>query len=280
VKDSILGPFSKFIFLQAAAAAVGFTLPFALSFFAAWVLDPVFGLTGAGMAIVAFVRAGQKGERSARLVRVSLLVWAACALGWLGLAFLAGQASRADLLPWNVDSFLAFRYQELPVFTTACLAYFQLGPFRARGMGKSTRQLVAGNPYVHEAGAVKPELIERAERILLLQLPRSYRQFLLEYGELRGPVRIVGLGEATDLDHPTPEDLVGATYDAHARLGLPRHLVVCALDDDDRPVCLDVQRTKAEESPVVVWDPATRAATDAASSFGAYLNARLGHKQG
>lgn len=276
-----LSPLERFMALQLVAATLAFGLPLALSFLAVLILDPVFGFAGAVVAILALLRVGGRPDLvPRRVVGASLLVWTVCAVAWWGLAIALGQAIGSALVPWNTHNFVAFRCAELPLFTTACLAYFQLGPFRPaaspRARNQGWRQAIEARSCLRPAGPARPELVEQAERMLLVRLPRSYREFLLDHGETHGRLRLLGLSPTTDLGHPTAEDFVGATRDARSRLGLPGHLLVCAVEADGRLACIDTQLTKDDEGPVVIWDPTTRTAQDrAGDSFSEYVITHL-----
>jgi hypothetical protein len=127
-----LSPRRRFIALQVIAGTIATALPLLLHYLATWILDPLLVLTGASVGIVAMARAGRKNATPRRLVLSSLLVWLGCAAGWYLVAMVLGLlASSLD----GVDtrySYPGIAFTHLPLFTTACVAYFELGPFRPR----------------------------------------------------------------------------------------------------------------------------------------------------
>jgi hypothetical protein len=129
---SRLDPLQKFAILQVAAAGLAFGLPFAISIFAVWILDPIFGFAGTIVGIVACTRSVRNGISTRRMVVTCLLTWFGCAVAWWGGAIALGEAVSSIRVPWHMHNFVAFRCEELPIFTTACLAYFEVGPFRPR----------------------------------------------------------------------------------------------------------------------------------------------------
>ncbi len=215
---------------------------------------------------------------AARFLVTAVLIWAICAVGWL-LVALAFAVSVAALDNGAILArFPGAVYPQLPLFTTGCLAYLEIGPFRLRASSSERmRQLIVGNRELRLGGPAEPELVQGAEQILGVSLSPSYREFLLDFGELRGPsLRFLGLGPKTDLDHPTPDDFVGATLAGRSGSGLSLGYVACAVEQDGRLACIDTNTAKDGEGPVVVWDSATRALSRvAATSFAEYLAGRL-----
>ena len=273
-----LSPRNKFILLQVAAVVVGFGLPFLLSLGSVWIWETVFGLAGIVMGVVAFARSGRNGLSPRRLVVAGAIVWVVCLLCWWVVAFVLGEILRTFLGWEQMRHYVGARYTQLPIFTTGCLAYLGLGPFASRvSPSARARQLIVGNRELRLGGPARPDLVDRAEQLLGLRLPRSYRDFLLDFGELRAPsLRFLGIGPTTDLDHPTQEDFVGATLDGRVRLDLPRGYVVCAADPAGQLACVDTLATTDGEGLVVIWNGEAHAVVRVASnSFVEYLVGRL-----
>jgi hypothetical protein len=276
-----LSPRSKFVLLQIAAVVVGFGLPPLLSMGTVWIWETVFGLAGIALGVVAFARSGRNGLSPQRLVVAGAIVWGVCILCWWAVALVLGGFLSTFLGSDQMDYYVGTQYTQLPIFTAGCLAYLGLGPFGSRvSAAARARQLIVGNRELRLGGPARPDLVDRAERLLGLRLPRSYRDFLLDFGELRSPsVRCLGLGPTTNLECPTSEDFVGATLDARVRLGLPKGYVVCATDVPGHLVCVDTLATRDDEGLVVIWNGEARTVVRVASnSFAEYLVARLGEK--
>jgi hypothetical protein len=127
-----LGSRSKLILLQVAAFSLGCGLPPVVSMGSVWIWDTVFGLTGAAMGIVAIARCGRDGQSPRRLLVSCALVFAGCVVAWWVVAFLAGALLDALFGSGEMSYYVGFRYTQLPIFTTGCLAYLGLGPFRSQ----------------------------------------------------------------------------------------------------------------------------------------------------
>jgi hypothetical protein len=223
---------------------------------------------GVLMGIVGLVWCARNGQGLGRLLGSTISALLASTGFWL--VCLLTMAN-----PWSLSHYgEPMLYLPLPFFSTGSLAYFGLGPFRWRvSPSQVVRQLIVGNRDLRIGGPGRVELVAKAERLLGLSLPTPFRDFLLDYGEIRGTaVTLLGLGPATDLDHPTTDDFVGATLDARTRLSLPRGYALCSVDaEGGLMACLDTTAIETE-IPVVLWNPATRSVVRvAAPSFPVYL---------
>ena len=273
-----LRPRARFLLLHAGTLVIGFGLPPILPAFALLVWGPAIGLLGLVAASIAIARCERNGISALRFLvtgAVSLLGFV-CFWG-ISLVFLYGLLS-LFFRPDDRLCFAGLQWTQLPVFSTGCLAYFGLGPFRPRVTPmQRARRLLANHPALGIGGAARPEQVEQAERLLGLRLPRSYREFLLAYGEFRSPaIRFLGFGPSTDLDHPTVEDCVGATFEGRESFGLPASYLMCSVDADGQVVCLDAFAMRDEEGLAILWNCEARSIDRVvASSFGEYLAERL-----
>jgi hypothetical protein len=266
-------PRTKFILLQVAAFAVAFGTPVFVPLPLYLLEEALLFFAGLAMGIVGLLRCGRSGQSAGHLLKSSLAVFVAALFCWPVLA------SLVLFLLRSFPKFDQFRSWEpilsgpLPFLSAGSLAYFGLGPFRSNvSPGQVLRQLIVGNRDLRIGGPAQFELVAKAERLLGLTLPTPFRDFLLDYGEIRGTsLALLGLGPATDLDRPSTDDFVGATLDARARLGLPRGYALCKVDADGLMACLDTTAIETE-IPVVLWNPATRSVVRvAAPSFPQYL---------
>jgi hypothetical protein len=194
---------------------------------------------------------------------------------------------------------------KLAIFSTGCQAYFGIGKFFSRlSFLDRVRALLRANREISLGRAAHPDQLARAEQLLRLKLPKSYRQFLRSFGELRAPssemgtltgspnspatlrsrqsrlaphaIKFLGITPTVDLDHPI-EDCVGATLDGRERFGLPPSYILCSVDDAGTRACLDTFEMRGEEGPAVVWNAEQRrGGTYLARSFAEYLVVRLG----
>jgi hypothetical protein len=104
------------------------------------------------------------------------------------------------------------------------------------------------------AGEQPATAVEELERALDVQLPPSFRQFLLRYGGMGiGDSFISGIINGDALG-----DGMGWVYADTSRFredsGLPAHLLVVQADDD-APYCLDTsERSPEMECPVVCYE--------------------------
>jgi hypothetical protein len=124
-------PLRKLILLQAAAYGLGWALPLMdMDLVLLW--DLVLGLTGFVLGIVAIAGLGRDGVSPWRLpVRCGLGLLGSI-FGWMVLGLLVSDLLRGIFKSVDTRSWLGLRYMALPVFTTGCLAYFRLPPFRSR----------------------------------------------------------------------------------------------------------------------------------------------------
>jgi hypothetical protein len=270
---------AKFVLAQIVALGFVLPMPSILSFHTFLPGATALAFLGCCLGIVGLVRCGQNGQSASRLLAATLICGPATALAWtcllMALGFLVGLFVTDPLV---ANYFLYFHVIQLPFFTTGTLAYFGIFPFRSRmPAGQRARQLIVGNRDLRLGGPAAPALVERAEQLLGLRLPGSYREFLLDYGEIRAPwIRVLGLGPATDLDRPTPDDVVGATLAAWEQHGLPRGYFVCAVGTDGNWACVDTVAPASGEGQVVVWDVGKRTMAGlAANNFSDYLTSTL-----
>lgn len=95
--------------------------------------------------------------------------------------------------------------------------------------------------------------IDDAERTLRITIPRSYRQFLGEFGWARfAHQELYGLG----CDVPPYLELVRNTHVERNTMSprLPPELIPLMNDGGGNHYCLDTSRMENAECPVVFWD--------------------------
>jgi hypothetical protein len=269
-----LTPRTRFILSQVAVFGLVLAMPLFVSeeTYLPWSSGP--GLLGCALGLIGLVRCARNGQSLLQLLVASVLGLCVVGLAWTFGVMMFGGFLMALEDKWDMRNYVGIHFAQLPVFTTGTLAYFGLFPFRSRvSAGQRARQLIAGNRDLRLGGPAALALVERAEQLLGLRLPGSYRDFLLDYGEIRAPwIHVLGLGPATDLDRPTPDDVVGATRAAWGQHGLPRGYFVCAVGADGNLACVDTVAPRNGEGQVVRWDVASRTMAGlAANNFSEYL---------
>jgi antitoxin YobK len=123
---------------------------------------------------------------------------------------------------------------------------------------------------VHFADRVTEKLVLEMENTLEVELPRSYKWFLKEFGQ--------GNSEGIDIFGITKSRFVFSpdSTQYYREFGLPEKYVVVEECDDKSVYCLDTSRMNAEvECPVVSWSPEKREETVYFDSFTGYLVQRL-----
>ena len=237
-------------------------------------LDVLLFLAGVVMGVLGLARCLNNGQGPLQLLGASGLVFLGSLIFWPVFAMVVW--SLLTSLPGfgrdpSRDSI--FLCGPLYFFSTGSLAYFGFWPFNSQvSPSQTVRQLIVGNRDLRVGCPAAPEVVAKAERLLGLLLPTCFREFLLDYGQIRGTaVTFLGLGPATDLDRPSNDDFVGATLDARERLDLPKGYVVCSASTHGVMACLDTAALQTE-IPVVLWNSDTRSVVGvAAPSFDQYL---------
>lgn len=138
-------------------------------------------------------------------------------------------------------------------------------------LGKLLRQHPDSSNWT---GGMTSSDIRRAEALLGVSFPASYRRFLADLGSCEAAgTEFLGLYRTPAMG----EQLLGTvteTLEARADLRLPHALLVIQYDGMGGLVSLDASRLDpAEEAPVVVWDPGTPARgrpEPIATDFGSY----------
>lgn len=117
-------------------------------------------------------------------------------------------------------------------------------------------ELAKGHPDADFVGPQPVAFIDAAEERLGLVFPDTYRRFLIELGAGNvGPDDIYGVFRM-DFDASGIPDVVGATLDGRATLGLPEAAVLIGYDGGEGKIVLDVSRKQMDGSvPVVWWHP-------------------------
>lgn len=129
-------------------------------------------------------------------------------------------------------------------------------------------------------GAKDEKLIARAEEILGLRFPPTYREFLRRYGcgDIAGQEFYGLLTE--DFTNSGVPDAIWLTLKQRASSGLPHHLVVVYAVGDGTYYALNcAERSVDEECPLVAWVPGASNASDhleiVAKDFGAFMRETL-----
>jgi len=108
------------------------------------------------------------------------------------------------------------------------------------------------------AGPQSEASIDKAESLLNLTFPPSYRRFLSKYGAGGfGSLDIYGIVNST-LDSAELPNAIWLTLQERVTAGLPHSLVILAQgDDDDAYVCLNClqESGSTSEVPVIAYDP-------------------------
>jgi len=142
-------------------------------------------------------------------------------------------------------------------------------------------KLIAHNRDLADFEDPRPEkLVEKAERVLSLRFPPSYRTFLKEYGcgDIGGEEFYGVVNE--NFDNSTAPDAIWVTLDERKTSGLPNSLIIIYSPGDGLYYALDSRECNSEgEWPVVVWDPGTSRPKDklevVAKDFGEFLYSRI-----
>jgi hypothetical protein len=126
-------PRRKFIWFQIAALVLGFVLPLVLPTAASLFWSPILGLAGVAWSNAAFVERARNGIDALRFAVAGALAFLASLIFWKSLLAVAIMAFQQEVLEMGyLVHFAGPEYAGLPLFTTGCLAYFELGPFRSR----------------------------------------------------------------------------------------------------------------------------------------------------
>jgi hypothetical protein len=236
------------------------------------------GLLTLVLWVWALIRTELSGSNWGDLIDVGLIVWLKWSLGYVGLCLVACiyvqmweniSAGVILLCVWAV--FLA-------LFATACQACFGVGRFRPRvDFPRAARRLLRRRLEFTIGGPRYPNHIAEVEGALGLPLPKSYKEFLLHFGEIRSfSIRFLGLCPGMDLQHPTEEDCIGATQFARKRFGLPWWYLLCAVDAEGQLLCVNTSGIANSDGPVIAWDAEKRREGHfVAANFGELLLQRL-----
>jgi hypothetical protein len=124
------------------------------------------------------------------------------------------------------------------------------------------------------SGPIPEELVERAEELLGVRFPPSYRHFLHELGcgDIGG-AEFYGICSDDLLKGPIPNG-IWLTLDERTTSGLGNDMVIVGADGTGGYYALDLARADADaEAPVVLWQPGapSRACPVVARDFGMFL---------
>jgi cell wall assembly regulator SMI1 len=105
----------------------------------------------------------------------------------------------------------------------------------------------------HANGAAAISDITKAEALLQVQFPRSYREFLATVGSYWGPEDVYGIEH-----HTVPRDYSVVTLTLRERVEveprMPVRLVPFFADGFGNHFCLDTSQTRDDECPVIFWN--------------------------
>jgi hypothetical protein len=263
-----LSAVAKLVLLQLAAFLAGVGILSTehpdMLFFIVW---PATVVVAVVLAVLGFRRLERKGLSVPAYVSAGVFPFMKWCVLWAVILLVLGGALHAH--PLLLALGLAW-VPKLALFGTCCQAFLGLGNFFTRITTlERVRQLLKQRKDYRVGGAARLDQLDRAERILGIELPQSYRDFLRRFGEIRGPdLRVLGISSLTDLDHPSVQDCVGATLEAREDFGLPPSYVLCAVDDAGQLVCIDSFAMRDHEGPVVAWNADER-------SYSAFLANRF-----
>lgn len=101
-------------------------------------------------------------------------------------------------------------------------------------------------------GEISDKRIESAEKYLDLKFPKSYRQFLKEFGTaMIGSEQIYGIIPEGDFTNSGIPDAIWFTQCERNDSNLPKELVIIYFTGDEFYFCLDTSQMKNDECPVV-----------------------------
>jgi len=127
----------------------------------------------------------------------------------------------------------------------------------------------------HFAGRRPPELIEKAEQVLQIRFPPTYRRFLEEYGagSIAG-AEFYGITRDNFENSSVPNG-IWLSLDERRSSGLPMAYILIYSRGDGIYFAIDTSRIDPEgENPVVIWDPfggSKMSGEVIATDFGAFL---------
>ena len=110
------------------------------------------------------------------------------------------------------------------------------------------------------AGGQPEAAIEAAERKLGLRLPKSFRKYLLEWGNISfGPFESYGLTQNCDFENSGIPNCVWFTIKKREAVGLPANLVVFRNENDDVYLCLNTGiAVNDDECSIAKWNNVNR----------------------
>lgn len=125
-------------------------------------------------------------------------------------------------------------------------------------------------------GKQSSELIEKAEEVLGLRFPRTYRAFLERYGcgDIAG-FEIYGILHENFNNSGIP-DAVWLTLDERRSSNLPENLILVSDVGDGSYYAIDCGlRNNEGDCPVVVWTPSGTQTEQVYGDFGEFARSRL-----
>lgn len=113
---------------------------------------------------------------------------------------------------------------------------------------------VADGSEIVCSGPVDDEKIRRAETMLGVIFPPSYKRYLLRYGAMEIDGR--SFSGLTSRDVGEGGDVVAFTRNAREEYGLPEQYIAIDFQDGDAFLCIDTgQKDASGESPLVLISP-------------------------
>ena len=145
----------------------------------------------------------------------------------------------------------------------------------ANGMGEIeslVKELELGGHDVFWQGAASPESVATLESHLGIELPESYKRFLLTYGGGGVSGELISGIEDNDPELPRRGTVLGDTLTCREEFGLPDHLAVVYLDLElDIVRCLDARRLTNGECPVIDYRVSSKSVNGFADTFDSFF---------
>jgi len=108
-------------------------------------------------------------------------------------------------------------------------------------------------------GTKSQDQVSKCEELLSITFSKTYRNFLLEYGNLDyGHIEIYGVTKAINPETAGIPDVVGYNLKKWNQESFPKNLLIIQ-NDSDMYACIDLDRTDSSgENLITIWDVLTR----------------------
>lgn len=110
------------------------------------------------------------------------------------------------------------------------------------------------------AGGQSAEMVSAAEARLGIKFPPSFREYLLEWGNLSfDGCEYYGLTRNADFDNAGVPNCIWFTLRKRLTVDLPHNLIVFRNDNDEEYMCINTDdELEGDERRVVIWDNVER----------------------